>query len=194
MALVLWFSGDAFSAEQTGSVFDPLLRSLLPWATPAQIAALHLIVRKLAHPIEYAILALLWFRALRREARGLRTATWTALAVGVAWALLDELLQSSAPGRTGSVVDVAIDTAGATTALAVARRDWRRVADATTAALLWTTAVGGAIAIVVNALAGVTGVALWVTTPVAILLLILRRRSEAPRSVPRAAPAPRDRP
>jgi VanZ family protein len=191
MAIVLWFSGGAWSAEHTGSVLHPLLQWLLPWATPAQIAALHWSARTLAHVTEYAILALLWFRALRREAHGVRTAAWTALAVAVAWAVLDELLQSRTPGRTGSAVDVAIDAAGAMTVLVIARRDWRRVADAATTALLWTTSVGGAIAIVVNALAGVFGVALWATTPVAVLLLIVRRRSAARRSDPRAGRARR---
>ncbi|PYO48926.1 MAG: hypothetical protein DMD84_19615, partial [Candidatus Rokuibacteriota bacterium] len=49
MAAIVWFSGGAFSAENTGSVLRPLVRWLLPGASDAQIAALHALIRKSAH-------------------------------------------------------------------------------------------------------------------------------------------------
>ena len=194
-AIVLWASTSAFSSDQTGSVLGPLFRWLLPWATPAQIAALHGAARKLAHLIEYAILALLWFRALRREHTAPPGASWAALSVAIACALLDEYLQSQTTTRSGSLIDVAVDATGAVVALTVARRDWRRVADVTTAVVLWVACVGGAIVIAVNAVSGVRAIAPWVTTLAAALLLFFRpRRTAAPRRDRRAATARRDPP
>ena len=63
-----------------------------------------LLLRKLAHAVEYALLGLLLARAAGRPA--------VALALGVGYAALDELHQTLVPGRVGSPVDVAIDAAG----------------------------------------------------------------------------------
>jgi VanZ family protein len=62
------------------------------------------ILRKLAHVFEYAVLGALLARALRRP--GL------AFALAVLYAASDELHQTFVPGRHGSPVDVAIDSAG----------------------------------------------------------------------------------
>src|SRR3990172_4579243 len=70
MAVVLGLSSEGASAEQRSRFLLPLLRWLLPWAAPEQLAALHGLARKAGHVIEYAILTLLWFRAFRRG-RGL---------------------------------------------------------------------------------------------------------------------------
>ena len=64
MAVIMWLSSDAFSAEHTGRVIGLILSWLFPWASAAQLAALHQALRKLAHFAEYAILAALWFLAI----------------------------------------------------------------------------------------------------------------------------------
>lgn len=177
MAVIAWLSTGAFSADQTGSLLLPLLRWLLPWATAGQLDTLHALGRKAGHLTEYAILAVLWFRALVHawpERR--RAASWVALALAVATALADEWQQSRLVARTGSAVDVAIDAAGALAALAVARRGWRPAVDAVTTALLWTAAGGGALLLVVDTLAGVGARALWVTAPAAAVVLLVRWR------------------
>lgn len=190
MGVVLWMSTDLFSAAQTGSLLGPVLRWLLPWATPAQIAGLLAAIRKLAHLVAYGLLALPWFRAARREDATARVATWTALGVAVSWGMLDEYLQSRTTSRSGSVVDVGIDTTGAALALTAARGEWRRVVDGVSAVLLWIACVGGAIVLVLNAISGVGAIAPWVTTTAAGLLLLLRRRRiAAQRRDPRAARA-----
>lgn len=176
MALILQFSSDVWSAEQTSLFLLPLLRWLLPWATPRELDAIHVLIRKGGHLTEYAILAALWFRALARGRRlGPRTAAWSAFAIALGWACLDELLQSLRVSRSGSVMDVVLDGTGALAALAAARRGWRATADLGTAALLWIAAVGGAALLVVNALAGVASGVLWLTAPAATLGLITRR-------------------
>ena len=62
------------------------------------------ILRKAAHITEYAILALLLFRALGREV--------PAFLVGFAYAVSDEIHQEFVRGRHASPFDVAMDAAG----------------------------------------------------------------------------------
>ena len=63
-----------------------------------------LVLRKLAHATEYAILGALLMRALQR---------WpAAFAAGVLYAVTDELHQTFVPGRAGRPLDVLIDAAG----------------------------------------------------------------------------------
>ena len=195
MVVIFVLSGDFASATTTGRLIGGPLGWLLPWATPTQLAALHGAIRKTAHLVEYGVLAALWFRALTRERVRPAPARWVALGVAIAWAALDEWIQSNVPSRTGSAVDVAIDTTGAATTLLLARCDWRQIVERVTMAALWIAAIGGALALTVNWMAGVTSIALWITTPVAALLLVLRRRSAASPAHRRRAPAPRgDRP
>ena len=73
-----------------------------------------LVLRKLAHACEFALLGALLVRALRDER--------AAFAAGVAYAISDELHQLFVPGRVGSPLDVAIDSAG----IAVGILLWRR--------------------------------------------------------------------
>jgi VanZ family protein len=175
MAVIVGFSTDAASSEHTESWLLPFLRTLAPWATAAQLEALHWLARRLAHLSEYAILAALWLRGFVRG-RGLtpRNAGLLALAISAAWAILDELHQSFVPSRSASVADVALDTTGALIALTIAHAGWRRAADRATAALLWTALVGGAGFLLVNAIAGVRSGALWLTVPTAALALLAR--------------------
>jgi VanZ family protein len=62
------------------------------------------VLRKGAHMTEYAILGLLLLRAIGREL--------PALAVGIGYAITDELHQSFVRGRHASPIDVLIDTVG----------------------------------------------------------------------------------
>ena len=75
-----------------------------------------LVLRKLAHATEYAILAALLVRALGRPG-------WAALA-GLAYAISDEIHQSFVEGREGSPLDVGIDTVGVLVGVMLARRWW----------------------------------------------------------------------
>lgn len=183
MAVVVGLSTDAGSSEHTESWLLPLFRILAPWATPAQLEALHWLARRLAHLSEYAILAALWLRAFVRG-RNLspRTAGLLALTISVAWAILDELHQSFVPSRSASLADVLVDTAGALIALTVAQIGWRQAVDRTTAALLWTALIGGAGFLLLNAILGVPSVALWLTVPAAAVALIVRKMLARERS------------
>src|SRR2546423_5073099 len=83
-----------------------------------------LIGRKIVHMSEYALLCLLWWRAIRTVATD-RTALAVALLASVAYAATDELHQTFVHGRHGTPVDVGIDAVGMTVAaLLIARRTW----------------------------------------------------------------------
>jgi VanZ family protein len=71
-------------------------------------------VKKGGHFAGYAVLCLLAWRA------GFHP--WAAFALSVAFALGDELHQTTTPGRSGRPLDVFIDSAGALTALALTAR------------------------------------------------------------------------
>lgn len=83
------------------------------------LGTIDLIARKLAHMAEYGLLWLLWLRALRWRA------PWTAAAIAIAYAISDELHQTTVEGRQGSPVDVLIDSAGVLVA-AIGRRAYLR--------------------------------------------------------------------
>ena len=76
-----------------------------------------LVLRKLAHAAEYAVLAALLVRALDRP--------WLALALASLYAMTDEVHQVFVEGRRGSPVDWAIDTAGAAIGVGLVLL-WRR--------------------------------------------------------------------
>ncbi len=76
-----------------------------------------LVLRKAAHMTEYAILAVLVWRATGSY-------VW-ALTLAVAYAASDELHQTFVRGRHGSPIDVGIDTVGMLAGLVLV---WRRTA------------------------------------------------------------------
>jgi len=69
------------------------------------------ILRKAAHMIEYAALAALWAWTLWAVVPR-RAAVAAAAAIAIAYAVSDELHQSTVEGRNGSPVDVGIDAIG----------------------------------------------------------------------------------
>jgi VanZ family protein len=73
-------------------------------------------LRKLAHMTEYALLWLLWVRAL-----GPRNALWAA-AIAIGYSATDEWHQSFVDGRHGTPVDVVIDATGVAIAAALRPR------------------------------------------------------------------------
>jgi VanZ family protein len=107
------FSTGAFTSEHTSLVIIPVLRWLLPHASPQTLEYIHHIIRKCAHFTEYFILSLLILRGIRAGRPGTRLASaLAAVAIVAGYASLDELHQSFVPGRTAAVTDVLIDTSG----------------------------------------------------------------------------------
>jgi VanZ family protein len=181
-AVVLSFSFDTFSADNTGSVVAPLLAWLLPWLAPSTIETIHGLIRKSAHVTEYAVLAALWWRAFARSgAARPGPAAWLTLLIGVTVAGVDETHQSMVPSRTASVRDVVIDTAGMLLAVVPARLGWARAVDLATGVLLWAAVAGGLAALALDLAAGAGGGMLWLTVPIAAVALVYRRKRLAAR-------------
>jgi hypothetical protein len=85
---------------------------------------LDLLLRKLAHVTEYAVLTLCWWRAFRGLGVSGAGHASIALAVGaaLAYSISDEFHQTFVDGRHGTPVDVLIDSIGMTLAALYARR------------------------------------------------------------------------
>jgi VanZ family protein len=119
MIFIFIGSTDLMSAEHTSRFIGPFLRWFAPDITEATIASVQLIVRKCAHLTEYAILAVLLYRAFRQSTAHVWRAVAFAFLVAAVSASLDEFHQAFVASRTGSPWDVMIDCCGALVGLAI---------------------------------------------------------------------------
>ena len=122
LPLLIWLgvifvdSTDLMSAEHTSRFIVPILLWLKPGMAPETIQSILFAVRKCAHMAEYAILALLLWRALRSGSapRAKISMLFGAVLLGCAVvAASDEFHQSFVKSRTPAVRDVLLDIAGA---------------------------------------------------------------------------------
>ena len=117
MGLIFSASGDGASFSHSSRIIGPLVRWLFPHVSDEAIHAAVVVIRKCAHLTEYAVLALLLWRALS-QARPVAARPWEwstaglALAVTALYAASDEFHQLFVPTRQASVWDVALDTVG----------------------------------------------------------------------------------
>ena len=72
-----------------------------------------LVLRKIAHALEYAVLGALLLRATGRSG--------VAFLIGVLYAMSDEFHQTFVPGRVGAAHDVLIDAVGLAIGIALMR-------------------------------------------------------------------------
>jgi VanZ family protein len=114
-AIVLGLGSGMGSMNETSRIIRPLLEFLFPSALPETLTIYHGYIRKLAHFVEYAVLAALAFRALAP----FRHKYAMAFSVAAVVAIVDELNQSLNPSRTSSIWDVALDLAGAASTILV---------------------------------------------------------------------------
>jgi VanZ family protein len=129
LPVLLWLgfifigSTDLMSAEHTSRFLIPFLLWLKPDISPEALAQVHFILRKLGHVTEYAILAMLFWRALRRETNPqikailrLRSGQTLFLSVWILCAIFaatDEYHQSFVASRPAALGAVLVDSAGA---------------------------------------------------------------------------------
>lgn len=122
LPLLIWIgvifvgSMDLMSAEHTSRFIVPILLWLKPGLAPETIWIIVVGLRKCAHVGEYAVLALLLWRALRSDGPVFREKMSILFGVGLlACALVaasDEFHQSFVKTRTPSLRDVLLDIAG----------------------------------------------------------------------------------
>ena len=116
LGVIFLGSTDVMSAEQTSRFLLPFLRWLKPDISSETFTQIHFLVRKLGHVGEYAILALLLWRAVRsiRTLHMKLSMLPGAVLLGCAlFAASDEFHQSFVKSRTPSVRDVLLDISGA---------------------------------------------------------------------------------
>jgi VanZ family protein len=108
-----------------GLLLPPLLAMALIFflsaqpSEPVDRAWWDVVLRKLAHFTEYAVLTVLWWRALRGLGIRFGRALAAAIAISLAYAVTDEFHQTFVDGRNGTPADVLIDSAGIAAATAV---------------------------------------------------------------------------
>ena len=111
---ISWFSTGAFSAQSTNSYIDPVLRYFFGDLSAETFRFAHTVIRKSAHFLEYAVLAMLVCRALTEPGTRPKPAVLVRTVVYCAiYACVDELHQVFVPKRTGSPYDSMLDTFGA---------------------------------------------------------------------------------
>ena len=108
-------STKSYAASDTGWLLQQLLLSLHIHLTARTFETVHFLIRKLAHLTEYAILSLFLYHSFEpRHPEGWHTRTaFAAVIIAGLYSLTDEYHQGFVPGRTASLVDCGIDTAGA---------------------------------------------------------------------------------
>lgn len=121
VGFIFFASTGAMSASNTSRIIGPFFKWLFPNITEAQLLLVHFTVRKGAHFIEYAILALLAARAFTTSTHERLRQGWFAasLLLVALVALLDEYNQSFNAARTGTIWDSLIDISGGIVALSV---------------------------------------------------------------------------
>jgi VanZ family protein len=129
LAVMFVGSTNVMSAEHTSRYVVPFLLWLKPGMSPHAIWVILVVTRKCAHVAEYAILALLLWRALRSvpvlstKAPVLFGAALLGCAV---FAASDEFHQTFIKSRTPSVRDVFLDIGGAFVGLLIGTTFTRR--------------------------------------------------------------------
>jgi VanZ family protein len=123
MTLIFSASADAHSYEHSSFLVEPLLHWLFPQMSQTHVEQIHHLFRKCAHLTEYAILALLLWRALHLSKNNLPKWSWPkmggTLLLVFLYAASDEFHQSFVPTRTALISDVFIDTTGGAIGLLV---------------------------------------------------------------------------
>jgi VanZ family protein len=119
MAFIFFASTGAFAGENTSRIIRPLLLWLFPEISDEKIALVHFITRKVAHFLEYALLASLAARAFSTSSRKFLQRRWflISLLLVVFYSLSDEYHQSFVQGRGASIYDSFIDMSGGLVAL-----------------------------------------------------------------------------
>jgi VanZ family protein len=116
MAVIFAASSDAKSFEHSSRILAPLLHWLFPHMANSTMNDIVFIARKCCHLAEYAVFALLVWRALNQSKNHLTPWSWPkvggTLLIVFLYAASDEFHQIFVPTRTPRIHDVVIDTIG----------------------------------------------------------------------------------
>ena len=106
-------SSDYFSSARTAPLVSQFVFNAFPALSAVNLLLIEVLIRKLAHWIEYFILAVLLMRAFNTstERTPKNQIVW-GLVLGLLYAVVDEFHQSYVPSRTASSRDVLINAIG----------------------------------------------------------------------------------
>ena len=112
--LISLFSTDEFSSSNTSRIIGPLVRWIIPDASPELQEAIHYAVRKLGHWSEYFVLSWLLLRGFQGKTSRTLRGPWVAWTLGLVllYALGDEFHQAFVPSRSARLADSMIDFFG----------------------------------------------------------------------------------
>ena len=119
MTFIFCASTGMGAPRNTSRFLRPLLTFFYPALTDEAFKGIQFFIRKCAHAFEYAVLALLVWRAIRAGERGnwrWRTALAAIVFAGL-YAATDEFHQTFVSDRFGTPWDVLLDTSGAMAAM-----------------------------------------------------------------------------
>ncbi len=120
MVIIRLLSSEGLSGESTSRFIGPLLHWVYPDWNQGQYELGHLLIRKLAHIVEFTILCGLWIRSLTELIHGKTAKKPTSVGgvvalsacISIVFACFDEFFQSFTASRSGQWKDVLIDGIG----------------------------------------------------------------------------------
>jgi VanZ family protein len=114
MAIIFILSTSRFSMARMSRFMVPILKLVFRVSDEERLKRAHTRVRESAHFVEYLILSVLIFRALRADDATSWEARWMVLSIVIAGAygFADELHQRWESGRTSKLRHALIDVAG----------------------------------------------------------------------------------
>ena len=119
MAVMFTLSTSYFGSAFTKPIIGRILDFIGYGYGASSLTTADFIVRKSAHVFVYAVLAVLWYRAVMKGSRlNMVKAGLTVLLICALWASSDEIHQYLAGGRGAEVSDVILDST--TSAIAIA--------------------------------------------------------------------------
>ena len=116
---IFWLSTETFGSNVSRPFLAKILGLLHLTVSSNGFWVLHIVLRKLSHMIEYAILGYLLYRSFRGQNR-IRWQPQLAgcsIIVAAVYSITDEFHQAFVSGRGASLIDCGIDTSGAATAM-----------------------------------------------------------------------------
>ena len=113
LCLIYLFSSDRFSQSETSRFLFPILNAFLSGWSLDQLELVHGVIRKSGHVVEFGVLGVLAYRAVRLSNDRVAAGLWSALFL-LSTAVFDEIHQMLTLYREASPLDVGYDFFGAT--------------------------------------------------------------------------------
>jgi VanZ family protein len=117
VTIIIWFNSFLpanISGAQSGLIVNFVSSILNVFNISIDQNTLSLVIRKLAHFIQFFILGFLWFMTFNTPKRMMSVIVFIAVIICYMTAVIDESIQIFSEGRQFSVIDIFIDQLGAT--------------------------------------------------------------------------------